>query len=189
MFCHTFSHCVQAGGGPGEELVVTQFHMTGWPEHGRPASTGSVLELLDMTTRAQMNSGNRPITVICKSDSIANTTVVYIFLCVCHLYNNLSVDLFYLSLSPSPKLSISHLLYCPSVVSFLSPSPFSPVMEWVEQEHSSVSTLSWSDSRQRVWPMCSRPSSQLVSRELASSEMQYVVSSVFLSPSLSCLFE
>ena len=55
--------CVQAG---GEEVVVTQFHMTGWPEEGRPDSTASVLELLDMTTGAQMNSGRKPITVICK---------------------------------------------------------------------------------------------------------------------------
>ena len=106
--------------------MVTQFHMTGWPEHGRPASTGSVLELLDMTTRAQMNSGNRPITVICKSDSIANSTVVYnIFLCVCvcHLYNNLSVHLFYLSLYLSSKLficSISHSIYLPNCSFVLS---------------------------------------------------------------------
>ena len=107
MFC--LSHCVQAGGGPGEELVVTQFHMTGWPEHGRPASTGSVLELLDMTTRAQMNSGNRSITVICKSDSIANTTVVYVFLCVCVISIIISLSI----------CSISHSLHlpnCPSLI-------------------------------------------------------------------------
>ena len=58
--------CLQGGDG----MVVTQFHVTDWPEHGRPTSTASVLELLDMVTKAQMNSGTRPITVLCKSDNI-----------------------------------------------------------------------------------------------------------------------
>lgn len=49
-----------------EGMVVTQFHLTEWPEHGRPASTGSLVEMLDMITKAQMNSGNRAITVLCK---------------------------------------------------------------------------------------------------------------------------
>ena len=63
--------CVQsAQAGQGEGVVVTQFHMTGWPEHGRPASTGSVVEMLDMITKAQMSSGNRSITVLCKSVSV-----------------------------------------------------------------------------------------------------------------------
>ena len=53
--------------GHVEGFVVTQFHMSGWPEHGRPASTGSVVEMLDMITKAQMNSGNHTITVLCKS--------------------------------------------------------------------------------------------------------------------------
>ena len=57
------TNVLQAG---GEEIVVTQFHMTGWPEEGRPDYTALVLELLDMTTGAQMNSGSQPITVICK---------------------------------------------------------------------------------------------------------------------------
>ena len=46
---------------------MTQFQLMEWPEHGRPASTGSVVEMLDMITKAQMNSGNRAITVLCKS--------------------------------------------------------------------------------------------------------------------------
>ena len=46
--------------------MVTQFHMSQWPEHGRPGSTGSVVEMLDMINKAQMNSGNRAITVLCK---------------------------------------------------------------------------------------------------------------------------
>ena len=48
---------------------MTQFHMTVWPEHGRPTSTGSVIEMLDMITKAQMSCGNRTITVLCKSVS------------------------------------------------------------------------------------------------------------------------
>ena len=47
-------------------FVVTQFHHTEWPERGRPDSTGSLVEMLDMITKAQMNSGNRAITVMCK---------------------------------------------------------------------------------------------------------------------------
>ena len=49
-----------------------------------------------------------------------------------------------------------------------------PVMEWGGQGHSSVSILSWRDSRQRVWLTSSRLSSLLVSRELALSLMLYV---------------
>ena len=62
---------------------------------------------------------------------------MYIFLCVCHLYNNLSVHLFYFSLYLSSKLficSISHsiLIYhslhfpnSPSLIGSLSLSPLS----------------------------------------------------------------
>ena len=41
--------------------------MTVWPEHGRPTS---VIEMLDMITKAQMSCGNRTITVLCKSVSV-----------------------------------------------------------------------------------------------------------------------
>ena len=57
---------MQVVGQEGEGRVVTQFHMTDWPEHSQPVSTASVLELLDAVTNAQMNSGTRPITVLCK---------------------------------------------------------------------------------------------------------------------------
>ena len=33
---------------------MTQFHMTVWPEHGRPTSTGLVM---DMITKAQISCG------------------------------------------------------------------------------------------------------------------------------------
>ena len=45
---------------------MTQFHYTSWPEHGHPSNTGSIIELIDMLTKAQMNSGNKVITVVCK---------------------------------------------------------------------------------------------------------------------------
>ena len=50
-------------------FVVTQFHMSGWPEHGRPASTGSLVEMLDMITKAKMSSGKCAITVLCNTVS------------------------------------------------------------------------------------------------------------------------
>ena len=56
---------MQVVGQEGEGRVVTQFHID-WPEHSQPVSTASVLELLDVVTKAQMNSGTRPITVLCK---------------------------------------------------------------------------------------------------------------------------
>ncbi|CAI8052146.1 Receptor-type tyrosine-protein phosphatase S [Geodia barretti] len=62
----------QVVGQEGEGRVVTQFHMTDWPEHSQPVSTASVLELLDVVTNAQMNSGTRPITVLC-NDGVGRT--------------------------------------------------------------------------------------------------------------------
>ena len=59
--------CTQAAQAPQTEgFVVTQFHLSQWPEHGRPDSTGSLVEMLDMINKAQMNSGNRAIAVLCK---------------------------------------------------------------------------------------------------------------------------
>ena len=119
-------------------------------------------------------------------------------ICLLSLYNMFSLS--HLSNCPSvPYLTLNisqtvlSLTISISQTVLLSFFLHPPVMEWVEQGPSSVSILSWSDSRQRVWSMCSRPSSQLVSRELASSEMQYVCfsithisfHSVFLPPSFS----
>jgi protein tyrosine phosphatase len=63
---------LQKGMPQDEGFVVTQFHLTEWPEHGRPASTGSLVEMLEMITKAQMNSGNRTITVLC-NDGVGHT--------------------------------------------------------------------------------------------------------------------
>ena len=37
-----------------------------WSEHGHPTNTGPIIEMIDMLIRAQMNTGNKPITVMCK---------------------------------------------------------------------------------------------------------------------------
>ena len=70
--------------GPGEGVVVTQFQLPDWPEHGRPVSTGAVVEMLDMITKAQMNTGNRAITILCKS--------VHPLVSVLYLFQNTSVS-------------------------------------------------------------------------------------------------
>ena len=49
-----------------EGVVITQFHYTQWSEHGHPTITGQIIEMVDILTRSQMNTGNKPITVVCK---------------------------------------------------------------------------------------------------------------------------
>ena len=69
----------------------------------------------------------------------------------------------------------NHFLSFPHPLS----SPYFPsVMEWGGQGHSSVSTLSWRDSRQRVWSTSSRLSRPLVSRDPALSLMLYALLSL-----------
>ena len=53
--------------------------------------------------------------------------------------------------------------------------PTHAVMEWVEVEPSSVSILSWRDSRQRVWWTSFRLSSLLASTEQDLFKMLYVI--------------
>ncbi len=50
-------------------FTVTLFHHTEWPLDGRP-NTGTLIEMLDMITKSQMSTGNRPITVMCKYVSV-----------------------------------------------------------------------------------------------------------------------
>ena len=69
----------------------------------------------------------------------------------------------------------NHILSFPHPLS----SPYFPsVMEWGGQGHSYVSTLSWRDSRQRVWSTSSRLSRPLVSRDPALSLMLYALLSL-----------
>ena len=66
--------------------------------------------------------------------------------------------------------------YAPLAGGFIESSSLltSSVTEWEGQGRSSVSILSWRDSRPKVWSTSSRLSSLLVSRELASSLTLYV---------------
>ena len=46
--------------------MVTQFHYLEWPIGGVPSSCPSLIDLLQQLTKAQMDSGNKPITVMCR---------------------------------------------------------------------------------------------------------------------------
>ena len=56
---------VQEGSTPSV-LSVTVFHYLSWPKHVIPLATSSLLELMEYVNKAQMSSGNKPITVMCK---------------------------------------------------------------------------------------------------------------------------
>jgi hypothetical protein len=63
---HTHTHTHPQQGSPKNDgFVVTQFHLTEWPPRQVP-NTGTLIEMLDMVTKNQMSTGNRPITVMCK---------------------------------------------------------------------------------------------------------------------------
>lgn len=47
-------------------FTVTQIQFLGWPEHGTPPSSSSLIELVDNVTKIQMATGNRPMIVMCK---------------------------------------------------------------------------------------------------------------------------
>ena len=45
---------------------VTMFHFMCWPQYSIPQVTSTFLQLIEDVNRAQMSSGNKPITVMCK---------------------------------------------------------------------------------------------------------------------------
>ena len=47
-------------------FTVTQFQYTAWPEDDVPQSTTGVLEVANLVQKVQMNTGNKPIVVLCK---------------------------------------------------------------------------------------------------------------------------
>ena len=49
-----------------QEFIVTQFHFTEWPIHGKPSDNVAMLLLLDMVNKAKISNGNSPIAVTCK---------------------------------------------------------------------------------------------------------------------------
>ena len=46
--------------------AVTMFHYLRWPKHGTPRTTSTLLEIIKYLNKRQMNSGNNPITIMCK---------------------------------------------------------------------------------------------------------------------------
>ena len=62
---HTHTSRIQQSSPKNDGFVVTQFHLTEWPPNKVP-NTGTLIEMLDMVTKNQMSTGNRPITVMCK---------------------------------------------------------------------------------------------------------------------------
>ena len=54
--------------GTGSCWIVTQFHYTAWPgPSSPPSSPSSLLELLEEVFKVQQSTGNKTITVMCKS--------------------------------------------------------------------------------------------------------------------------
>ena len=57
---------LQAESSPKSEgFVITQFHHTEWSESGSP-HTGGLIEMMDLITKSQISTGNRPIAIMCK---------------------------------------------------------------------------------------------------------------------------
>ena len=46
--------------------MVQQFHFTGWPEIGAPASGAGMVDLVDQVIRRQQHTGDKPIVVHCR---------------------------------------------------------------------------------------------------------------------------
>jgi protein tyrosine phosphatase len=112
---------LQVGPEGGEGHVVTQFHYTMWPEHGHPSSTGPIIELIDMLTRAQMSSGNKAITVVC-NDGVGRCGA---FLCIHSQLERLKteseVDIFkYLKTARTRRIGLlselDHYVFCHEVL-------------------------------------------------------------------------
>ena len=55
-------------GGPSkaQSFVVTLFHYPQWPEKGRPSDVTLLLQVIESLNVVQRNTGNKPITVMCK---------------------------------------------------------------------------------------------------------------------------
>ena len=147
--------------------MVTLLQLSSWSPGELPHPT-SILSLVELLSKTQRNSPSRHTTIICRSVSLSNIMLLN-FLIPTHPYPAMEGEGRYLSISAFSGYSLF-------VIRKISLSPLSPypVMEWGGQGHSSVSILSWRDSRQRVWWTSSRLSSLLVSRELALSLMLYV---------------
>ena len=48
------------------EFVLTQYHYTKWPKSGKPTKPGQLVRLVENLIKTQSNTGNNPITVMCR---------------------------------------------------------------------------------------------------------------------------
>ena len=69
--------CDMAG---GDQLKVTQFHFTSWPDHGVPEYAGPILNYL----RRIKKLFRGPTLVHCRSDWVENITGVFVCAFLCH---------------------------------------------------------------------------------------------------------
>ena len=59
----------------GNQLKVTQFHFTSWPDHGVPEYAGPILNYL-CRMKAQMKLSRGPTLVHCRSAWVGNVAIV-----------------------------------------------------------------------------------------------------------------
>ena len=64
-------HLLQCDKAGGNQLKVTQFHFTSWPDHGVPEYAGPILNYL-RRMKAQMKHSRGPTLVHCRSDRVGN---------------------------------------------------------------------------------------------------------------------
>ena len=69
--------CERSG---GNQLKVTQFHFTSWPDHGVPEYAGPILNYL----RRIKKHSRGPILVHCRSARVENITGVFVCPFLCH---------------------------------------------------------------------------------------------------------
>ena len=51
----------------GSSIPVKQFHYMGWTEEGPPDTGSGLIDLIGQVQKWQMNSGDRPVVVHCRS--------------------------------------------------------------------------------------------------------------------------
>ena len=72
--------CERSG---GNQLKVTQFHFTSWPDHGVPEYAGPILNYL-RRMKAKMKHSKGPTLVHCRSARVENITGVFVHVLLCH---------------------------------------------------------------------------------------------------------
>ena len=67
MLDHTLSLTCATSQDNSESTTVTQYHYLHWPEGGKPKGTASILKMAADLVKTQSSTGNKGITVMCKS--------------------------------------------------------------------------------------------------------------------------